>query len=462
MNRFLLRTPSILHLATLGLAFSCAALAGCGETGLCNSAELTAALAAAGPGDVISVGSCEVRGSFTVPAGVTLTGEGPTSRLIAEGGPAVRAIPGVQQTTITQLTISSAQATGLLAVGVGGLRVSNVQIDASTGSALRVESLTSATISDVTLTGPVTAELAATLPPTADPALTATHGLVIVASADVNLERVRVSGFARFGVLALQSTVRWVGGGASDTLAVGLMADGGAITLENVEFCRVFSGVRLFPAYGLVFTGGASSTTNGVTLCDNEGYGMLQNGGIASHIDLVGMNNREPAVWIQESDSFALSGTGSMLANNALAGIVVVNSTNVNVADAQISGSTLATRIVGAGGSIRVGDGLHLVVEDPTSVTLTNVTLTDNTRAGLLLDFLVGTPDAMDLSSVTVEGTGTAFGAIAQDAAGIVALGTWDRNIIRRGATIANDASIASRLDVVGAVVPMFLPPPTM
>lgn len=444
----------------LTVALMASSLAACG-TGICDATELSEALAAARPNETVTVGSCDVRGSFTVPSAVTLAGEGPESHLIASGGPALILNGSREGMTVSGLSISSAEASGVLVNG-GPATIRNVRIDASKGVALRIESATYVTLSDVTLTGPVTSEVAASLPPMPDSAVIATHGLVVRESSAVTFERVHISGFARFGALALNSTLTWTGGGASDTLGVGFMAEGGAATLRDTEFCRVFAGLRPYPAYGLVFTGDASSTTERVTLCDNEGYGMLQDGGIASHVDLVGTANREPAVWVQASSDFALSGTGSILADNALAGIVVVDSTNVRISDAQINASSLATRVVDVGGSVRVGDGVHLVVQDASAVRLTNVTLTDNARAGLLVDFLTGNLAAMDLASVTVDGTGTALGAIAQDGSGVLPSGVWDSGITRRGATLANDAALSARLDVVGIVGPMFVPPATM
>ena len=458
MNRSSLSSALLL----LAVSLSGALTVGCGGDGICDAGELSDALGAASLNDTVTIGECELRGSFTVPAGVTLAGAGTSSRLVASGGPAVILTGGREGAVLRDVAISSAESTAVFAEGGGAVAIYRVRVDASKGIAIRLESVAAASLTDVTLTGPVTAEIAATLPPTPDAAVTATHGLVLVDDAFVVLERVTISGFARFGALAIDSTVTWTGGGASDTLGVGFMAEGGSATLRDTTFCRVFSGLRPTPAYGLVFTAGASADTQGVTLCENEGYGMLQNGGRAAHVDLVGSANREPAVWVQQSDDFALSGAGSMLDDNALAGIVVVQSTNVSIADAQISGSSLATRIPDVGGVVQVGDGVHLVVDDPAAVTLTNVMLLNNVRAGLLLDFRTGTPDAMDLSSVTVEGTGTALGAIAQDGAGLIPSGTWDRNITRSGATIANDAAFAGRLGVVGAVGPMFLPPASM
>ena len=444
-------------LILLAAALTGATLVGCESDGLCDAADLTDALAAAHVGDTVTVGECEVRGSFTVPAGVTLTGAGSTSRLVASGGPAVLLTPGREASTLSHLAIRSAEASGVFADGRGAVAIRNVRIDASKGVALRRESLGAATVADVTLVGPVTREVAASLSPMPDSADIATHGLVVIDSTFVALERVNVSGFARFGALSMNSTVTWEGGGASDTLGVGFMAQGGSATVRDAQFCRVYAGLRPYPAYGVVLTGSASGTTERVTLCDNEGYGLLQNGGIGAHTDLVGTANREPAVWVQASSDFALSGAGTVLSDNALAGLVVVDSTNVRISDAEIDGSSLATRIVD-GGSVRVGDGVHLVVEDAAAVTLTNLTLSNNTRAGLLLDFLTGTPDGMDLRSVTVDGTGDALGAIAQDGGGLLPSGAWDRNITRGGATVANDAALVGRLSVVGIVGPMFLP----
>src|SRR5689334_20668012 len=45
-------------------------------TGICDAPGLTAALATAGPGDTIVIGSCTISGEFVVPAGVTVKGSG--------------------------------------------------------------------------------------------------------------------------------------------------------------------------------------------------------------------------------------------------------------------------------------------------------------------------------------------------------------------------------------------------
>ena len=42
----------------------------------CSAAALAEALAAASAGETVRVGACRLAGSFTVPAGVTLAGEG--------------------------------------------------------------------------------------------------------------------------------------------------------------------------------------------------------------------------------------------------------------------------------------------------------------------------------------------------------------------------------------------------
>src|SRR5262245_32027885 len=68
-------------------------LAGCGN-GICSSSELTDALAMAEPGDVVTVGSCEVEGAFVVPAGVTIRGAGISSVLGSVEGGAVLDVAG--------------------------------------------------------------------------------------------------------------------------------------------------------------------------------------------------------------------------------------------------------------------------------------------------------------------------------------------------------------------------------
>ncbi len=60
------------------------------------------------------------------------------------------------------------------------------------------------------------------------------------------------------------------------------------------------------------------------------------------------------------------------------------------------------------------------------------------------------------LSAITVDASGTALGAVAQNGS---VLSGWDAEIVRLGAAAANDALFTGSLDIAGAVGPPCFPP---
>jgi hypothetical protein len=310
------------------------------------------------------------------------------------------------------------------------------------------------------VTGPVTVENATAVPVAPDPAATATHGVLVDGAGPVTLEEVTVSGFAQFGVLAIESAVTFTDGSASDNLGVGIAARGGTITLDSVEVCRTMSGIRPLPAIGVLLVGAVGATTVGLDVCENEGLGVLSDGSSAVHSDLVATSNTESAVWAQRGGQLEVSGTGTLLSDNGVAAIVAVMTDEVAIMDARIERTRLVTRLVEELGNIDTGDGIQLVVGSTDQIRIDAVTADQNERAGVVLDLPDGATVAdTAIGTVTVAGTGTALGVVAQTPSGRIAGGTWDSSVTRDGVTAANDASVAGRLDVVGVIGPMYLPP---
>jgi len=103
---------------------------------------------------------------------------------------------------------------------------------------------------------------------------------------------------------------------------------------------------------------------------------------------------------------------------------------------------------------VLVGDGVQLV-DSTTDVSLSNLHLVDNDRVGLLLDVGTGSTAGVRLSAITVSGTGTALGAIAQ---GTTVVAGWDGPIVREGATATNDPVFTGVLEKAGAISPTDLP----
>jgi len=87
---------------------------------------------------------------------------------------------------------------------------------------------------------------------------------------------------------------------------------------------------------------------------------------------------------------------------------------------------------------------------------VSDLVLSANERVGLLLELGGGSTSSVSVAGVSVDGTGSAFGAVAQN--GTLEAG-WDSGVTRAGDTALNDAAFAGALDVAGAVGPPCLPP---
>jgi hypothetical protein len=418
---------------------------------ICSAEALTAALAGASPGDTVRIGGCRIEGSFTVPAGVTLAGRGIGTTTVAWSGtdtPALRIGSGTAAAVVTDLTVETDGSAGILARGDGAVEVRRVAVRATRGIAVGVEGFRSASLEDVRLDGPVTAANAASWPADVTSADTATHGLVAVRVADLSLVRFETHGFAGFGGLAVDAATDWRGGSASANLGVGLMLHGGSGTLEDVEVCGTFQGVRLVPAYGLVFAGGADVSTARLEVCEGEGYGMLHDDVGAMHVDLSAHDNGDAAIWIQRCPWFELSGADTLLERNRFAGVVVRESGNVIVRNATIDASALAIRTFAETGSVRVGDGVQVV--RPTGiVSLESVSLANNERVGVLLDVTSEQMADVNFDAVTVSGMGTQYGVVAQ---GDAYADGWDDGVTREGTTGVNDAAFSTPLGIAGSL----------
>ena len=436
---------------------------GCGsdETAHTDYASLTAALEGASLGDTVRVGAARIEGgTVRVPPGVTLVGSGDVSIIVAPAdNVAVAALtsPGGPETRVSSVRVESSGRAGVVAVGGGSARIDSVTVQATKGIGIGAEDVATLTMIDVTLTGPVTPENADSQPLDPAPNDTATHGIVLVNVTRADLTRVSSVGFAEFGALLVNSGVTWTEGGADRNLGTGIMSYGGSATLDGLTVCGTLQGLRLIPAYGIVLTNDTLTDTRGLTICDGQGYGALHAGARALHTDLVATGNTNAAVWLQDTDMFEINGSGSRLAGNAFAGVVVVDSTNVTVADATIDGTRSVTRVVGEVGTVQVGDGVQLV-RSTASVFLRNLTLVGNERTGILADLNGGSSSDITFDAVSASATGTAYGVLAQG--GTITAG-WDTGVTRMGAAVTNDETFfasGSMLDIVGVVAPTDIP----
>lgn len=425
----------------------------------CDPGELQAALEGAGAGDTVRIGTCRVTASITVPAGVTLEGAGVGESILvgAQGEIPLTVEPAAAGTFVRNLRVESNGPAGIVVEGAGAATIEHVEIASSRGIGLGVEGLDALTLTNVSLRGPVDAANASSYLPPVSAEEVATHGLVLVGVGTATLADVESSGYAQFGALIVDSTITWAGGGTPANLGTGLMTWGGAATLTSLDLSGTFQGLQLVPAYGGVFAGGADVDTTSLRVSDGEGYGLLHSEATARHIDLTARNNGLAAVWLQNCSAFELSGAGSGLVGNGLAGIVAVDSSGVTLRHAHVDATVTRTAIVAETGSVEVGDGIQLV-GTTRNVTLEDLTLSGNARVGILVDLAGAAADGFSLNRVSVDGSDEALGAIVQG--GTLDAG-WDDGVTRQGATAVNDAAFADELGVVGIVGPSDIPAAT-
>lgn len=472
-------------------------LSGCGgddEGAFCDRPAAQAALDGASPGTTVTLGACAFDGPLRVPAGVSLSGAGAGRTTVrAPAGTYAIAVEGgdaATPSTVSALTVQVDGAAGLLARG-GAVTVRDVNVSATAGVAFGTDSVLDLVVERVVLEGPVTPDnadspaLLRVVPspapagpcPTASCAcepgsthedgrvcdasgqwatVSAAYGLYLAGNTVARLTGVDVRGFAAFGAVLRDSRVTWEGGTVESTLGVGVRQIGGSAALTDVAVTQTLQGLRGTPAYAIASTANARLESTRLVVSDNARFGLVQLAGSGAHVDLVGERNGDVALWVGDATDLSVAGAATALRDNAFAAVVVVDSSNVSLADAVVSGTRISERPVGAAGVVRVGDGVHLIGALST-VHLSNVHAASNERAGLVVDLGMLASGGLTFTNVEVEATGTQLGAIAgmPDASGRlvpIAPGTWDTGITRLGDALANDMAARDAIDAVGQI----------
>ncbi len=506
--------------ASVGLVVVVALGSGCDSLAPeCDPANLAAELRAATPGSTVTMGACRVEGSFRVPAGVTFAGQGPASVVAPTLGSAIYLEPGVTPARVSNLAIEGTHVAGIAsapdgACGMpraGGVVIERVSLSVRRGWGIYLSCLESAQISDSVVHGPVTeanhgavalgrvrpipVDVTVTCrdpipssectPGTTRPvspadcpgcgvteqtcdecgqwaSVTASHALHLVDVRATNVENVTVSGFGLMTVAAVRSGMTWTTGSIADQLGVGLVSFSSTVDLANVQVRTAWRNpMSDFDAIG-VYATDSDVTSTDLSVRGSDGYGMVTSGGTSSLTNLTVAGNANAGLWASRSTSFQLS--GSHFADNALGGVVVMDSSGVSIRDTTVTGTRF--RLRGGGGveaTLGAGDGV-LLRGTYTDVVLERVTLENNERIGLLVD-LGAMPD-ITFRDVSVSGSGTQLGAIggtltsALQLAPILPGSGWDTGITRRGVTGTNDVSATGAVDVYGTADPTNIVPP--
>lgn len=431
-----------------------AALAACGEddepSGLCDAAEIQAALSAAEPGATVTVGECRVSGSFAVPAGVTLAGLGVEKSVIV--GPAadvaIDLASGDDAAVVRDLAVES-EVVGIRIRGAGAATIERVDVEAARGLGLAADGAESLELTSVTLRGPMTASEAEGVNSEPEPTETAIMGVVLLDVAEARLHDVQISGFAGWGLFAADSETTWDGGLVATNLLFGIHVQSGRATLRNVEVMETLQGGLLFPSMAVFGTFGAVVDSSALEIHDNEAFGLLSFGSSGAHESLVVQGSGDAGVWLQGANDVSLA--GAQIVDNHLAGIMVLESSGITLQGVDVERTKLLTTVIDLQAGVLVGDGLQLV-SSTNAIRLADSSFTANARIGLFIDLGAGDMSGLRLERLAVSAEGDAFGAVAQN--GTVEDG-WDSAVDRNAEAQQNDATFdGSPLPVPEEVTP--------
>lgn len=416
---------------------------------MCSAGALQAALSAATEGQTVTVGACTIEGEFEVPAGVTLLGAGVDQTEIVntrEFGTGIYLTVGATgESTVRDLTVRTSGQYGIAAANAGrSVLIDRVRVIATRGEAgIDLEDVAEVTLDDVELVGSVVKADQTELLFMPDPDRFPTVGVRLFGVDSATLTNITGGGFESAVVFMERNTaVTIAGANLSGTATNAIFADEGDIRLTDVVITELWKGY--LPSAGVLFRD-AQAITLRLTVTGSEARGMVQEGGSASsHTDFTATDSAEQGLKLDGVDGVAIN--DATVSGSHGAGILMLRSRNVMIDGGAVSG-TIAVPVLQAGGVMPlVGDGIEMI-RPQGPMAISNVTLTDNERAGLLIE--VGAPLAgITLTAVTVSGTGAQLGAIAQDDAAVIPSGTdgWDTGVTRQGATVANDPAVTTRL----------------
>ncbi|MCA9608426.1 MAG: right-handed parallel beta-helix repeat-containing protein [Myxococcales bacterium] len=423
-------------LVALGLL----ALSGCAAD-LCDPAALMAEVSAASAGDTIRLGACRVEGvALEVGPGVTVQGR-PGSVLVGDGAEPVVRLTGA---TLTDVEIELDGGVGVVATGASA-RVEGVEIRLTRGVGVQATDLGRLDVSDLTIQGPVDPADGTSILPEADPTEGA-WGLVARDVIDGDLFDVEIVRVGPWGVIVWNSRLEMRQSVVRDCVGTGIYAEGGALTLTDVRVEHPIRGLQPYPAYGLAATDGASVTSTSLTIAGGDGVGLMHDSGTGVHEGLEVSGQPHGGVWVQRGGDVTL--TNASIHDNAVAGLVATGANALRVEGGTIRDTALGRSIFGAA-VVEAGDGVQVFTPaGPT--TLLDVSLIDNGRVGAIFD--LGATPLADVSLSRVEVAGDTLGCLAQDGAGLVALGGWDDGVTRTGAVATNDPAQIDVLTVIGTV----------
>ncbi|MEO6574211.1 MAG: right-handed parallel beta-helix repeat-containing protein [Polyangiaceae bacterium] len=310
----------------------------CGSTvdGGGDGASLTSALRSATTGTCVLVSSHTYRGSFVVPAGVTLA-SARGSRATITGDMA--ATPAIQ----------------LLDGGGSGLFALDVNDAAGVGVAVRGGP---AKLSDVGISGAKGAALAVYC-------REASCASALVELVDVRMQK------SVMGLWVSGSTVKMTGGASTDHGSGGLSGGGGVVVQDGAHLEMTGTDIERNESVGVLVDGMGGST------------GALR--------DVTVSNNLDRGIWAQrisasmDAPGLRVEGEKTAIENNRIVGLGAAESHGIIFVGGKITDTAAAPILTSLGTTEMIGDGIGLFGGSG-DVRVENVTLARNARTAGLID----------------------------------------------------------------------------
>jgi hypothetical protein len=365
-----------------------------------------------------------VHGPQRVPAGGTLEGEHADETYIEsnEAGAAVvvDTEPG-KTTTVRGLNVYANGGVGILVRGGGRFVGEDLNVVCGVGVCVAVEGQSKVDLSKVDIRGTITKEVVANLvfPLKAEEA--PIIGLAVARVTEATLTDVTIGGFGGFGMISVESRIAWSGGGVSGNVGVGVIQQGGDVTLDTVDVSETWKGQigNAISSYGLVLTGAGMLHSAALRVIDNEGYGFVQDGARSDHTGLIVSDNDDVGLWLQNSPgtstepSLRIFGTNNVFERNRGGGIFALRAGGVDLEGIRAADAIIKEIATSDTGLAQMADGIQ-ITEPVGDIRLNALQLDNNARIGLLLSGALPTGATVSIGGVQITGSGD-YGMLPQD-----------------------------------------------
>lgn len=347
-------------------------------------------LATAVAGEVIRVTPGTLQGSFVVPAGVVLLGDGVD--IVAVGGAGLRLTGGsaTQPTVIRGFGLrtlaGAAPVSAITAVGGDALVLSDLTLALSSGAGIISEGVQNLQICGTEISGGLDDESFAALSdlPTVAATDAAILGLVVTAGeqltkARIDIRDLVIRNIAGFGAAFIDTEAAWAQGRVEGCAGTGIFLSRSTHGWTDVVVTggRASStGSATFQTgWGVVNTEASRLDTDGLQIAGIPGFGLFQSGSRSQHLGARVVANTMRGVLVQESlsrstDDPELLFDQAVIAGNGGAGIQVLDGGGVVFQNGIIAESkSLPTLNGGFGDAVgAISDGIQLNSDSATSI----------------------------------------------------------------------------------------------